>query len=167
MHSDPQVQICNQFMSVGRPSGYQDPIKANEAANAAAMALLAFQTGDNAALAAAAGLAGVNLAQLGILPGPPGSAFSSSYMPNVNLNPVPVSIALPTGAPPVYSGVQFPQPPNGGGYGSAAAAAAAISAAPRLDGLSYAPTVYLCVNGMVNAEVLADDLEYADVSEEP
>ncbi|MEW5299803.1 MAG: hypothetical protein WDW36_002780 [Sanguina aurantia] len=163
------VQICNQFMSVGRPSGYQDPIKANAAANAAAVALVAFQNGDTATLAAAASLAGVNLAQLGILPGT-GSAMP--YMPHVSLDPVPVSIALPTGAPPAsYSQMQYPGPPgngssSGSGHGSAAAAAAAISAAPRLEGLSYIPTPYLCVVGMVNAEVLADDLEYADVMED-
>ena len=38
-----QVQLLGQQISVGRPSGYVDPSKAQEAATAAAAALTAFQ----------------------------------------------------------------------------------------------------------------------------
>lgn len=38
-----QVQLLGQQISVGRPSGYVDPSKAQEAAAAAAAALTAFQ----------------------------------------------------------------------------------------------------------------------------
>lgn len=41
-----QVQLLGQSISVGRPSGYVDPSRAQEAAQAAAAALQAFQAGD-------------------------------------------------------------------------------------------------------------------------
>ena len=40
-----QVQLLGQSISVGRPSGYVDPSRAQEAAAAAAAALQAFQVG--------------------------------------------------------------------------------------------------------------------------
>lgn len=40
-----QVQLLGQTISVGRPSGYVDPHKAAAAAQAAALALAAFQVG--------------------------------------------------------------------------------------------------------------------------
>ncbi|KAK9808982.1 hypothetical protein WJX72_007369 [[Myrmecia] bisecta] len=44
-----QVSLLGQPISVGRPSGYVDPSKAQEAAAAAAAALAAFQAGDHSA----------------------------------------------------------------------------------------------------------------------
>ncbi len=41
-----QVQLLGQSISVGRPSGYVDPSRAQEAAAAAAAALQAFQVGN-------------------------------------------------------------------------------------------------------------------------
>ena len=41
-----QVQLLGQSISVGRPSGYVDPSRAQEAAQAAAAALQAFQAGE-------------------------------------------------------------------------------------------------------------------------
>jgi hypothetical protein len=43
--SSVQVQLLGQSISVGRPSGYVDPSRAQEAAAAAAAALQAFQVG--------------------------------------------------------------------------------------------------------------------------
>ena len=136
----------NQAMSVNRPSGYVDPGKVTIAAAAATTALHAFQTGGMNPLLAFGGLG--MLAAPGMMPGAPGMAFPPAPVPGMMYNPAAVAYPGAAAQPPQqqlpYGMMGLPGPP-----------AAAVG---------DAPTQCLCVVGMVGADVLANDLEYADVS---
>ena len=66
-----QVQLLGQSISVGRPSGYVDPSRAQEAAQAAAAALQAFQAGDMQTMEAQ-----LEQANLGVTASPAAAALS-------------------------------------------------------------------------------------------
>ncbi|KAK9843828.1 hypothetical protein WJX81_008039 [Elliptochloris bilobata] len=132
-----QVQLLGQQISVGRPSGYVDPSKAQEAAAAAAAALTAFQAGDMAAME-------YQLQQAGVaLPAISASAPPDPFAP-LPLAPAPFEAGAPlAGGDPMVMGA----PP------------AAASPGPQ----APVPTAFLQVEGMVTPDVLVDDQEYREV----
>ncbi|BDA43929.1 probable splicing factor U2af large subunit B at C-terminar half [Coccomyxa sp. Obi] len=129
-----QVQLLGQSISVGRPSGYVDPSRAQLAASAAAAALSAFQAGDMQAME-------YQLQQANL------------SVPGLNA-PAAASPALgAAAASPAASRLPLPPPP--------AIAQAPVNMAASVE--PSAPTQYLQVTGMVTPDVLADDEEYAEV----
>ncbi|KAK9785344.1 hypothetical protein WJX73_004716 [Symbiochloris irregularis] len=128
-----QVQLLGQPISVGRPSGYVDPMQAQTAAAAASAALAAFKAGDTATMETQMGIAGI---------GPPQPSLTPPGPPQQQLPPPPGGLP-----PPPSMGISPP--------------VTAVMTSP-----GEAPTLYLQVEGMVTAEVLADDEEYNEVIED-
>lgn len=135
-----QVQLLGQAISVGRPSGYVDPSKAQAAAQAAAAALSAFQAGDTDSIEMQQALKDLGVPATNPSAGPP---------------------AAP-GLPPPLPGA----PPAGQlAVGGALSGAAPLAAAPAPANPAE-PSPYVQVEGMVSAQVLADDEEYKDIIED-
>ncbi|KAL0024901.1 hypothetical protein WJX77_001165 [Trebouxia sp. C0004] len=91
-----QVQLLGQSISVGRPSGYVDPSKAQQAASAAAAALAAFKAGDDSAEMHQ------RLKDLGVpIPTGPDAATSlpAAPMPMGNIIPAPGGPMMGMGQP--------------------------------------------------------------------
>ncbi|KAK9915773.1 hypothetical protein WJX75_003978 [Coccomyxa subellipsoidea] len=129
-----QVQLLGQSISVGRPSGYVDPSRAQLAASAAAAALSAFQAGDMQAME-------YQLQQANLT------------VPGLNAP----SMASPAAAAAAASPATLPLPPPP----PLAQAQAPVNMAASVE--PGAPTQYLQVTGMVTPDVLVDDEEYNEV----
>eukprot|EP00878_Enallax_costatus_P008532 GHUV01008920.1.p1 GENE.GHUV01008920.1~~GHUV01008920.1.p1 ORF type:complete len:432 (+),score=109.65 GHUV01008920.1:221-1516(+) len=143
-----QINLMGQALSIGRPASYVDPNKVNQAAAQAEAALAAFQqgappSGSNLATVApvaslAAGSAGANMAAAA-------NAAVAAALPG----------ALAAGA--------YPGPPS---------LTTTVVTDPLLQlggvlvneiGMSRVPTPFLCVSGMITAEILENDDEYEEV----
>uniref|UniRef100_A0A061RZ22 RRM domain-containing protein n=1 Tax=Tetraselmis sp. GSL018 TaxID=582737 RepID=A0A061RZ22_9CHLO len=132
------LQLLGQALSVGRPSGYVDPVVAAQQAAQAAQALQQFQASKGLPVTPTSEINAAGNALPPVLPTSEGTA---------------VAAAAPTGAQTAV-GSAVPAA-AGGGEGAAGAAA---PAAP--------PATCICVENMFTAAVLMDDNEYVDVMQD-
>ncbi|KAG1656470.1 hypothetical protein FOA52_005629 [Chlamydomonas sp. UWO 241] len=147
-----QVQFLGNAMSVNRPSAWLAPSRISAAFQSAGMPVM---TG--------MGMAGLSMPGMGMGVGPMPMGMVGAPM-GMGMPPgAGIGVPLP-GPPPILPGVPPPMPPPGPPPPSAIGASPTPPPfAGTSTGQSPVPTPCICVLGMVGADVLTSDSEYAEV----